>query len=112
MKWFDADIGSTDAALQQAPKVFQAVSVDLPVHVLNGVIHNLMRILAFKAAVGQQGVGIECSTSLNMLLNFPLQCALAAIRHYHGADFPAALKDAHNSGFILVPSAGNPTTAL
>ena len=40
---FDAHVGTTDATLEQTPEVFKPVGVDVSVHVLYGVIHNLMR---------------------------------------------------------------------
>ena len=51
MKRLDTDIGSIDAALEQAPEVFQSVSVNQPVNVLDSVIYHLMRVFASKAIV-------------------------------------------------------------
>jgi hypothetical protein len=42
VEWFHADIGSIQAALEKAPEVFQPISVDLAVHVSNGVVDHLM----------------------------------------------------------------------
>ena len=42
MERFNAHIGSADAALQQAPEVFQTVGMDLPVDVFNCMVDNLM----------------------------------------------------------------------
>ena len=75
MERLDADIGSVDAALEQAPEVFQSVSVDLPVNVLDGVIDDLMRILASKTIVGKQGISVERRTGFDVLSHFRLQGA-------------------------------------
>jgi hypothetical protein len=42
VKWLNADVGSVQAALQQRPEVFEAISVNLPIDVLDCVIDHLM----------------------------------------------------------------------
>lgn len=38
MKWFDANVGASQLALQEAPEILQPVSMDLPIHVFLCVI--------------------------------------------------------------------------
>ena len=50
MKRFDANIGSVDAALQEAPEVLKAIGVDVTIDVFDGVIDDLMGIVASQSA--------------------------------------------------------------
>ena len=52
MKRLDTNVGSVDAALQQAPEVFKAVSVNLPVNVLLGMVNDLVGVLLSQSVVG------------------------------------------------------------
>lgn len=45
VKRFHADVGPSDAAFQQTPKVFQTVGVDSTVHVSNGVVNDLVSVI-------------------------------------------------------------------
>jgi hypothetical protein len=47
-----------------------------------------------------------------VLLYFGLQCVLLAIRHYHGADLPATLKNSENSRFVFRSRSRYPAAAL
>jgi nitrilase len=107
MKRFDAHIGSVDTALQQRPEVFKAVGVDAPVHIFNGVVHNLVRVGSGESFVGQQGVGVESRTRFHMLLDFSLESGFLAVRNYGRYDLAATLQDAHYSRLILRAGAGD-----
>jgi len=41
MERLDGDVGSGQAALQARPKVLDAVRVDVPVHIFNGVVDDV-----------------------------------------------------------------------
>src|SRR5437016_8675997 len=73
VKRFDAHIGPTNTALQEAPEIFESISVNLAIDVSLGMVNDLMRIFAREAIIGQQGIAIECRTSFNVLLNFGLK---------------------------------------
>src|SRR2546427_11462186 len=108
MERFHASIGSRYAALQQRPEVLKTVCVYAAIHVLSGMIYNLVRVIGCESFIREQGISVECCASFDMLAYFRLQCAPAAIRYNHGAKFPAALHNPHGCGFILPASSGDP----
>ena len=55
----DADVGTAEGALEQAPEVLQPVGVDPAVDVPDGVVDSLMRIVALQAVVARQVVAVE-----------------------------------------------------
>ena len=112
MKRFDRHIRARDAALEQRPEVLKAVRVYAAIYVLNGMIHNLVRVIGSESLIGKQGIGVESRASFDMLADFALQCGLFAIRYDRGANLPAALQDAHDSSLVLGASSGNPALAL
>src|SRR6266568_316603 len=73
MEWLYAHIGAVDSALQQAPEVFQPIGMDAAIHVLHGVIDNLMRVIALQSFVGKQCVGVQGRTSFDLFSHFRLQ---------------------------------------
>src|SRR5438067_639246 len=103
-----AHVSSRYATLQQRPEVLQAVGVYAAIHVLSGMIDNLVRVVSCQSFIGKQSVSIESHTRFYVLANFRLQCALAAIRNDGSANLSAALHDSHDCGFIFPASSGNP----
>lgn len=75
--------------------------MDTTVDIFNGMIHNLVGILPGKSLVGEQGIGVEGRASFNVLLDLRLKCGFLAVRDDRSANFTAALKDTHDSGFVL-----------
>jgi len=51
MERLNAHIRAINAAFQQAPEIFEAVSVNLAIDVLDGVIYDLMSIVASQSFV-------------------------------------------------------------
>jgi len=101
MEQFDANVGAIDAPLQQRPEVLKSVGVDAPVDVLDGVIHNLMGVVASETLVGEQEVGIESRSRLNMLADLRLKSVLLPVGNDDGANLSATLKDAHDSNLVF-----------
>ena len=66
---FDADVGSVQAALQEAPEVFDSVGVDAAVDVLLGVVDGLVGVVVLQARVVARVVRVERSAGLDMLSN-------------------------------------------
>ncbi len=104
MKRFHTDIGSLDPTFQETPKVFQTVCVNLPINVLLRMVNNLMGVVGFKAIVGGQRIGVDSTASRNMVSDFPVQSFLAASWNYHSSDFPPALQDSEDGGFVVSAS--------
>ena len=85
--------------------------MDLAVNVLYRVIDHLM-LKFIKAAVGLQGVGIECAASLHVLTDFGLKRFLLSVGDHGGADCTvlpvlAPLKNPHNGGLVFSAGAGD-----
>src|SRR5665213_951626 len=76
----NAYIGSVDATLEKAPKVLQAVCVNLAINVLNRVIYDLMSVFSGKTFIGQQSIGVESRSRFDMLADFRLESLLLAVR--------------------------------
>ncbi len=107
VKRLDADLGSLQAALQERPEVFDAVSVDVSLDVLFGVIHELVNVILFESGVRCQFVSEETwEPAFDVCAHFFLQRATLAIRdvfHAHLAGF--AIQQAHDQFFVRSASA-------
>ncbi len=109
VKGFDADIGAFQLALEQAPKVFESVSVNLPINVPFSVVNDLMlESLLLESLIGHERIGIDRAPCFHVSANVRLQRVLFAIANDSGANFAAAFEDSHDSGFILGASLSNP----
>ena len=76
---FDRNIGPVDSALEQRPKIFARVCVNLPVHVSYGVIYDLVCEFFIKPIVGLQRIAIERGTAFYVVAYQRLQLMLAAL---------------------------------
>src|ERR1035437_2423995 len=101
MERLDANVSAINAALQQAPEVFKAVGVDAPVHVLHGMIDNLVRVFTLKSFIGEQGISVESRASFDVLSDFRLQFFFLAAGNHSSADLSATFENTHDSGFVL-----------
>src|SRR5260370_2473072 len=93
MKRFDTNISSTDGTLQQAPEVFQSVSVHAALNIGDRMIYNLMSIVGFHSTVGAHCIGIETGFSPNILSHGFLDKRLSSISNHFATDFSATLQD-------------------
>src|SRR5437660_12099431 len=112
MKRFHTHIGSRDAALQQRPEIFKAVSMHATVYILASMVNYLMRVFSCETFIGLECIGIECSTSGNMSAYFFLQHSFATAGNYTCANLSAALQDTDNRSLILRASASDTALAL
>lgn len=112
MERFDAHIGTVYTALQQRPEVFEAVRVDATVHVLYGVVHDLMRVVAGETLIRKQEVRVQRRPRLYMLLNLRLQGVLLTIRHNGRNNLTATLQHAHHSNLVTRTATSDATLAL
>ena len=81
-------------------------------NVLDGMIYDLMRVVASKPVVGKQRIGVESRTGFDVLSHFGLQSAFLAVRNHNGANLAATLQDAHDCGLILAAGSGDAPLAL
>src|SRR5882724_1032953 len=106
---FDADIGAFQLALEQAPKVFESVGVNLPVNIPFRMVNNLvLESLLLKSLIGHERIGVDRASSFDVSADVSLQCVLFAIADYSGANLATTLQDSHDSGFVFGASLSNP----
>src|SRR5437870_1722287 len=82
------------------------------IYIFRSVVNHLMRVIASKPIVGEQCVSVQRGSSFHVLFHFRLQNWLATGTDNHSANFTAALKNAHNWGFVLSASSGDPSLSL
>jgi hypothetical protein len=112
MERLHADVGSMQAALQEAPEVLHAIGVNVAVYVFHGVIDDGMLIVRFQPIVGLQFIGEDRATGLYVLSHLPLKFRLATAINYERADVTAPLHDSHNDGLIFTASASDDSRFL
>ena len=96
MERLDANIGSLDAALQEAPEVLKPVSVNSTANVLNRMVHHLMYELRVKVVVRGERVSIENRIRGHMPPHYAVQGVLLAIGNnfgYHPSTTPQESED-------------------
>jgi hypothetical protein len=112
MEGFDTNISSTQSALQQTPKVFETVRVNLPVNISDGVIYDLVGVLARQSFVREQRIAVESRAGLDVLSHFRLKSVFLSIPNNGGSHFPTALQNPHHDCFVFPASSSDTTLAL
>jgi len=107
MEGFDADVGAVQLPLNERPKVFHPVSVNVSISVFDRVIDDPMSEAILQTIVGLQFIGEDCSPRFDMLVNVLLEFLLSAIVHNHRTDVSAAFQHAHHDSLVLAAGAGN-----
>src|SRR5438874_985635 len=92
MERLNTNVGARDAALEQAPEVLKAISVNLPVDVLFGMVDNFVSVFLRESVIGLQGIGVQRGTRFDMLLNFNLKSSALPVRNDSSANLSAALQ--------------------
>lgn len=69
VKRFYADVGAFQAALEQRPKAFDPVGVNLPVNVPLRVVDHFMNVLRIKLPIGRQIVGVNICACFDVILD-------------------------------------------
>src|SRR5438128_12679869 len=101
MKRFHTHVGSGDAALEQRPEIFKAVSVYATVYILASVVNHLMRIFSCETFIGLEGIGVERSASSDMPAYFFLQHSFATAGNHTGANLSATFQNTNNRSLVL-----------
>ncbi len=113
VEWFHAHVGALDTTLEETPEVFEPVGVNLPVNVFLGMVDYLVNeILVLQSLIGEKGIGVDRAVYLHMTANLGLHYMLAASGNYHGANFAATFKNAHDRGLVLGASGANAALVL
>ena len=102
MEWFDTNVGSSDAALQQAPEVLESVRVNLPVNVLLGMVNDFVSIFLSQSVIGCQRIGVERRAGFDMLFNRGMESRTLAICDYRSANLSATFQCSEYDGLVFV----------
>lgn len=107
MKRLDTNVGSPDGALQEAPKVFETVSVDSPSHIGDGMVNDFVSVLRSESFIRAERVSVDRRAFLNVSFDvrdkgFPLSAG-----NHRSTDCPAALQESENGGFVFIASSSN-----
>jgi hypothetical protein len=90
---------------------FHAVGVDLPVHLLNGMVnHGVLELV--QILVGFQSVGEDRGARHHMLADFSLHCFLLAIPYDLRPHLSTALQDAHHDSLVFSTRASDNALTL
>ena len=95
MEWFDTNVGSMQASLQEAPEVFQTVGVNLSANVAFRMVNDFMRELSIQFVVGHQLVSEKRTHRDNVLADKIAQWSRLPIFNYAGANFAATFQYSH-----------------
>src|ERR1700680_754563 len=96
MKRFDTDVGSLQSALEERPKVFHSVGVDLPIHVPLRMVNHLMLEFLIQPDIRHKRIGIDRAARLNVLINLALKHVLASSGNDTSPNFAIPFEDADN----------------
>src|ERR1019366_4232212 len=112
MKWFDTHVGPADAALQQAPKVFESIGVNLSVNIFLGVVNNFVGVVLSQPVVRLQRVGVERRACLNVLSHAGLQSGFLTVGNYGSANLAATLQCSEHDGLVFAASTSDAPLAF
>src|SRR3990172_5474643 len=97
MSRFDVDVSASDCPLQETPKVFYAVGMNLTSNICYGVVYSFVDILFVQVIVGIQGLGKKVATLFHGLPNRIGNSLPAGIGDYLGFNFATTpLQESHN----------------
>src|ERR1044072_5027778 len=91
MERLDADVGAFDAALQQAPEVFEPVGMDAPLGIGLRMIDDLMAVVLGHVAVGRQLVGEQLGAGSDVRVHHASDRSLAAVGYHARAHLRRAV---------------------
>src|SRR5262249_12492684 len=86
MERLDADIGSLNASLEQAPKILNTVGVHVPFNVALRVIDELMNVFTIQSGIRCQFVSEQLNSAGKVFPQMVLQILLFAILNMRNMD--------------------------
>ena len=96
MKRFDGYIGAIDATLQERPKVFDSVRMDLAVNIFFSMIDNVMHVLFVKPFIRRPAIREYMRSLADVSLDVILKRLLIGVSNNHRSDFAMTREQAHN----------------
>src|SRR5664280_1642403 len=104
MEWFNANVASRDAALQQALEVVESVGVNLPVNVFLGMVNDLVSVVLSQPIVRLESIGVEGRTNFDVLFDTGLQGVSFAVCDNHSANLAATFQCTKHDGLVFSAS--------
>jgi hypothetical protein len=96
MERFHTYISTANGPFEQAPKIFQSVSVDAAIDVARGMVDHLVRESRAQILIGHERIGVDRAARLDVLVNLAVERVLAATRNDGGTDLSATFEDTHH----------------
>ena len=90
-----------------APEVLHAVSVNVPIDVLNSVVNDLVGVLAVQSFIRLQSIGEQLSAGFDVLFDERLEWLLFPALYYRSPNNAATLHDANHHRLVLAASSGD-----
>src|ERR1700722_9790304 len=106
-----ADIGTVQLAFNKAPEVIHCVRMNVAVHVLDGMINDLMPIIICQAVIRLKSVGEQRRANSYVLTDMFVQFMLTARWDRESAHLATTFHHSESDGFILSSLTGNDTCA-
>jgi hypothetical protein len=106
MERFHADVSSVQLALNETPEVLHAVSVNVAIRVLDGMINDLMFEVILQAIVRPQFVREDRRARFYVFVDVLLKFLLTSVVHNEGTNVTAALQHTHDDGLIFAAGTG------
>src|SRR5579862_134657 len=104
VRGIDADVGSLQSALEQAPEILHAVGMYAALNVALQVIHKLTLDLWRAVAVDRKLIGVQFRSGFNVVLQIWLNVMLGPARRYGSANVPVTLKQSEHDSLVPVGS--------
>lgn len=113
MKLFDANVGSFESALEQAPEILQPVSVDATINVPFGMVYNgVLEALIAQALIGHERVSVDRASRFDVSGDVSLQSMFATIADNGSTNLTAAFQDSDNGNFVFCASLSDSALTL
>src|SRR5438105_122813 len=110
MERLNSNVGTTNAPLQQRPEVLKAVSMNLPINVLDRVIDYLVLVFILQSLITTKLIGIKSRASIDMLANHWLYGFPVPICDDLSAYESAPLQKSHDNSSVIVEHSTNATS--
>ena len=112
MEWFDTNVASRDAALQQTPEVFESISVNLPINVFLGMVNDLVSIVLSQSVIGLQARRNKAPNRLRRVLSHENASRFSSDLHNHSADLAPTFQCTEHNGFVFSASTSDAALAF
>src|SRR5581483_2962059 len=102
MERLNGNVGSAQGSFKQRPKILDALSVNLPVDVGFGMLHNVMHEPYAQVVISEPFIRVDLRSVLHSIQDFFLQGFTLHVGNDLGADFAhVTLQHSHNDSLAL-----------